>query len=201
MMSWNAIRRYVIVILLLHGVCVTSVWAVPPTPEESRRAAEENRRQQEEQLQRDKEIRQRYKKQSLCLAGTDTAYSVLEKLYAAFRKDRQDVPMYLDYTGGGDDVGVRELASGEAEAALIRETLADTEKAMLKNAFPDPGFQPATVDMGRLALIIVTNEANPVAGLSLKRLEDIYRGTTTKWSDVNASGGDIVRIRHGLPLA
>ncbi|MCL2700482.1 MAG: substrate-binding domain-containing protein, partial [Phycisphaerae bacterium] len=164
-----------------------------------RRIAEEHRRRQEEQLQRNKEIRQQFRAQSLCFAGTDTAYSVLEKLYAAFCKDRENIPMRLDYTGGGDDIGVQELISGRAEAALLREVLTETDKEALKTAFPNPDFQPTTVELGRLALIIVTNDANPVRGLTLKQLEDIYRGTTTKWSDVNGAGNEIVRIGTDYP--
>ena len=200
-LSRRVLFKACVVALCLCAVQTTPslVQAAPPTPEESRRAADENRRQQEEQRQRDRDIRQRYRDKSLCLAGTDTVYSVLEKLYAEFRKDREDIPMYLDYTGGGDDVGVRELTSGQAEAALIREALRDKEKESLAKAFPSPEFQPATVDMGRVTLIIITNEANPVSGLTVKQLEGIYRGSTRKWSDIGAAGNEIVRIGTDYP--
>lgn len=133
--------------------------AAPPTPEESRRAAEENRRNVEEAKRRSLAIRQQFRDKSLCLAGTDTAYSVLERLYAAFRKDREDVPMYLDYTGGGDRVGVRELTSGQAGAIVVREVLKDREKKLLAEAFPDPKSQPSTVEFGRLVLFMVVHKS------------------------------------------
>ena len=188
-----------IVLVVMVSSWVPVAFGAPPTPEESRRAAEAERQRVKEHIQRQLQLRQQYREKLLCLAGTDTAYSVLAKLYAAFRKDRKDVPMYLDYTGGGDVVGVRKLTSGQAEAALIREKLTDKERELLAKAFPDPDFQPARAEMGRLALIIVTNASNPVSGLTVKQLEDIYRGVTPKWSEINGAVGNIVRIGTAHP--
>jgi len=106
---------------------------------------QERLHQENDAKRRALEARQKYRDKSLCLSGTDAAYSTLERLYGAFRSGREDAPMYIDYTGGGNAIGIRELTCGRAEAALVRGALEVHEIAALEKAFPTPGFKPSSL--------------------------------------------------------
>jgi ABC-type phosphate transport system substrate-binding protein len=115
---------------------------------------QEQKRLMDEARARNEEARQEIRSQSLCLAGTDTALGMLESLYPEFRKNREDVPRYLEYQGGGDDIGIRDLVKGHAEAALIRNPLTKEQIAQLAKAFPGHDFQKSKIHMGSLALVL-----------------------------------------------
>jgi len=151
---------------------------------------QERLRQENDAKRRALEVRQKYRDMSLCLSGTDTAYSALEKSYGVFRNDREDAPMYLDYTGGGNAVGIRELACGRTEAALVRGALTVLERVALRKAFPATRLQPQAIDMGRLAIIIVVNGKNPLSKLTRTEVEAIYTIILS---------GDTIHIKSGAP--
>ena len=148
---------------------------------------QDQKRLMEEARARNEEVRKEIRSRSLCLAGTDTALGMLEALYGEFRKDREDVPQYLEYQGGGDDVGIRDLVKGEAEAALVRNPLTKEQIGKLAKAFPGHDCQTLKIPMGSLALVFITNKANPISGLTVDQIEAIYRKETTNWPRVRGT--------------
>lgn len=105
--------------------------AAPPTPEEAQRMAEEQRRLVAEHRASQEKKLSRIRADSLCLAGTDTAYSTLTRLYEEFRRGRSRGPRQILYQGGGTDIGIANLTGGHAQAALIRRVLKPKEQAKL----------------------------------------------------------------------
>ena len=111
---------------------------------------------------------------STCMAGTDTAFGSLRDLYDKFKAGRSDVPPNLLYMSGGDEVGIAELTAGRAEAAVVRESLTEPQLKRLKDAFS--GREIKEIPYCRTALVFVVHAQNGVPSLTLRQIEDIYRG-------------------------
>ncbi len=156
-----------------------------PDREARRKAMEERRRQ--------------YRARHLCLGGTDTVSGVLETLYAEFRKTHPDGPRKILYEGGGNTVGLRELCAGRVEAALIKNEPTEAQQKQLSRAFPDAARKPAEQVFAKAVLVFVVHPTHDVAALEPGQIEDIYRGKTADWSQLEARAGKVARLGTTYP--
>jgi phosphate transport system substrate-binding protein len=102
--------------------------------------------------------------------GSDSTLRVVKALAAAFTTDTGK-PVALE--GGGSGAGAKAAIAGEVTLAFLSRDLNDGEKqaGLVGHAYAKDG------------VAIIVHRDNPVAGLTLAELKDIYTGKTTTWAD------------------
>ncbi|MHB1155378.1 MAG: substrate-binding domain-containing protein [Phycisphaerales bacterium] len=182
--------------------------AEPPTPEQAnqqrieearqrqREIEEINRRNIEEANRRQIEQFRQMHANDLCIAGVDGLTSVMEHLYADFHQSHPGSPEHLEYTGGGNDGGVRFLADRLVDAAVFLHPLIERQMKTLNDAFPPINDQSPlqSVEIGRYVTVVVVHKSNLISSLTLAQLEDVYRGKIANWSGVGGGDHPITRI-------
>jgi phosphate transport system substrate-binding protein len=96
----------------------------------------------------------------------------------------------LSVTGGGTGTGI---------AALINKTvdIANASREMKKeeiDAAKKNGVDPKEFTVARDAIAVVVHPDNPVSGLTLQQLSDIYTGKITNWREVGGEDRPIVLL-------
>jgi phosphate transport system substrate-binding protein len=96
----------------------------------------------------------------------------------------------LSVTGGGTGTGI---------AALINKTvdIANASREMKKeeiDAAKKNGVDPKEFTVARDAIAVVVHPDNPVSGLTLQQLADIYTGKITNWREVGGEDRPIVLL-------
>lgn len=96
----------------------------------------------------------------------------------------------ISVTGGGSGTGIAALINGTTDIANASRALKKEEfDAARKN-----GITPVEFAVARDAIAIVVNPANPVNGLTLPQLSDIYQGKITNWQQVGGEDRPIVLL-------
>ena len=96
----------------------------------------------------------------------------------------------ISVTGGGSGTGIAALINGTTDIANASRALKKEEfDAAQKN-----GITPVEFAVARDAIAIVVNPANPVNGLTLPQLSDIYQGKITNWRQVGGEDRPIVLL-------
>ncbi|MCX6030687.1 MAG: PstS family phosphate ABC transporter substrate-binding protein [Chloroflexi bacterium] len=96
----------------------------------------------------------------------------------------------ISVTGGGSGTGIAALINGTTDIANASRGMKKEElDAAQKN-----GIAPVEFTVARDAIAIVVNPANPVNGLTLQQLSDIYQGKITNWRQVGGVDRPIVLL-------
>ncbi len=96
----------------------------------------------------------------------------------------------ISVTGGGSGTGIAALINGTTDIANASRGMKKEEiEAAQKN-----GITPVEFTVARDAIAIVVNPANPVNGLTLQQLSDIYQGKITNWRQVGGVDRPIVLL-------
>jgi len=96
----------------------------------------------------------------------------------------------ISVTGGGSGTGIAAMINGTVDIAnASREMKPEEVAAAEKN-----GITPVEFTVARDAIAIVVNPANPVNGLTLQQISDIYTGKITNWRQVGGEDRPIVLL-------
>jgi phosphate transport system substrate-binding protein len=96
----------------------------------------------------------------------------------------------ISVTGGGSGTGIAALINGTADVANASRAMKEEElKAAREN-----GVTPQEFTVARDAIAVVVHPSNPVDGLTLRQISDIYTGRFTNWSQVGGEDRPIVRL-------
>ncbi len=96
----------------------------------------------------------------------------------------------ISVTGGGSGTGIAAMINGTVDLAnASREMKQEELDAARKN-----GIEPLEFTVARDAIAVVVNPANPVRGLTLQQLSDIYTGKITNWREVGGEDRPIVLL-------
>ena len=79
----------------------------------------------------------------------------------------------IEISGGGSGVGINESTEGLLDIGMSSRNLRDNEKEALTDI---------TIALDGVAVIV--NAANPLAGLSLEQVKDIFTGEITRWNQI-----------------
>ncbi len=90
----------------------------------------------------------------------------------------------VSYNATGSGSGIKAVLEGRCDIGLSSRSLKDEEIAS--------GLIQTTLAYDGIAIIV--NPDNPVSGLTLEQIADIYTGKITSWSQVGGSDSDIVLI-------
>ena len=185
-MSRSSLRKYLLVLVavwIMSGTVSVGQAGKPATDDEdaAKRLTEQKQRDYQEQIRLVEEARaanaallEQVRSKSICLAGTDTAFSSMKRLYDGFKVIRPDAPPNLFYNSGSDNLGISEMIAGRAEAAVLREPLTGQQVERLRTAFPN--LEIREVAYSKAVLVIVVHPQNAVRSLTFKQIADIYRG-------------------------
>ncbi len=110
----------------------------------------------------------------------------------------KDTGLTLDLVANGSGNGLKDLAAGNADMAMISAPLASEVDGANKKA---PGSLDAAVfvqaPIGFVATKIIVNPNNPVKTLTADQIKDIFTGKIASWKDVGGPDQPIIVAVEG----
>jgi phosphate transport system substrate-binding protein len=126
--------------------------------------------------------------QTIQNTGSDTLVNLALAWAEAYMQINPQVRIAV--TGGGTGTGIAAMINGTVDLAnASREMKPEELAAARKN-----GFTPVEFAVARDAIAIVVNPNNPVNGLTLQQLSDIYTRKITNWRQVGGENRPIVLL-------
>jgi phosphate transport system substrate-binding protein len=120
--------------------------------------------------------------------GSDTLVNVALAWAEEYMRLRPEVR--ISVTGGGSGTGIAAMINGTVDIAnASREMKPEEITAAEAN-----GISPVEFVVARDAIAVVVHPSNPVDGLTLQQISDIYTGKTTNWSQVGGEERPIVLL-------
>ena len=119
------------------------------------------------------------KRERVSVIGSTSVQPFAEMLAEEFNKQNPDV--YVEVQGGGSTAGIQAVASGIADIGTCSRSLKPEEA----------GF--ATVTIARDGVALVVHPSNPVNGLTLEQIRNLFCGRATNWKDVGGKD-EVVRL-------
>ena len=98
--------------------------------------------------------------------------------------------MRISVTGGGSGTGIAAMINGTVNIANASREMKREEVA----AAQTNGIKPVEFVVARDAIAVVANLSNPVNGLTLEQISDIYAGKITNWRQVGGENRPIVLL-------
>lgn len=96
----------------------------------------------------------------------------------------------ISVTGGGSGTGIAAMINGTVDLANASRAMKQEEiDAARKN-----GIEPLEHVVARDAIAVVVHPSNPVQGLTLQQVSDIYTGKITNWREVGGEDRPIVLL-------
>jgi phosphate transport system substrate-binding protein len=96
----------------------------------------------------------------------------------------------LSVTGGGSGTGIAAMINGTVDIANASRAMKPEEVA----AAETNGIAPVEFTVARDAIAVVVHPSNPVDGLTLQQISDIYVGEIVNWSQVGGEDRPIVLL-------
>jgi phosphate transport system substrate-binding protein len=112
---------------------------------------------------------------TISMSGEQVTEDLVADLAYFYRHHVRHPPRF-ELAGGGTSAGIADTVRGVTDGALVSRPLERDDPRGLV-------LTPLAVS----GLCLVTNKANPVAGLSRAQLQDIVAGRVTSWSQVPGS--------------
>jgi len=120
--------------------------------------------------------------------GSDTIVNLALAWAEAYQTVAPEVR--ISVTGGGSGTGIAALVNGTVDIAnASRKIKPEEEEAVRAN-----GAEPVEFVIARDAIAVIVNPENPVDGLTLQQISDIYSGKITNWKEVGGEDRPIVRL-------
>jgi phosphate transport system substrate-binding protein len=119
---------------------------------------------------------------TVTIAGSTSVSPLMELLTADYAKVRSNVKFNISATGSGD--GIKAVPAETAEIGMSSRELSPAETGT--------GIDEHLIAIDGIAVIVNSN--NPVSGLSLEQIRDIYTGAFTDWSQVGGKPGKIAVV-------
>ncbi len=79
------------------------------------------------------------------------------------------------------------LINGDTDVIFVATLPSDEEKALMKEKNVEFNIQPIAMD----AFVFIDNVKNPVTGLTLKQILDVYTGQVTNWKELGGSNAKL----------
>jgi phosphate transport system substrate-binding protein len=120
--------------------------------------------------------------------GSDTLVNLALAWAEEYMREHPEVR--ISVTGGGSGTGIASLMNGTVDIAnASREMKPEEIKAAKAN-----GILPVELVVARDAIAVVANPSNPVNGLTMQQISDIYTGKITNWREVGGEDRPIVLL-------
>jgi len=96
----------------------------------------------------------------------------------------------ISVTGGGSGTGIASLINGTTQIANASREMSAEEIAEAKKN----GITPVRFTVALDAIAVVANPRNPVIGLTLQQLSDLYTGKIARWTQVRGEDRPVVLL-------
>jgi len=96
----------------------------------------------------------------------------------------------ISVTGGGSGTGIASLINGTIQIANASREMSQEEIAAAKKN----GITPVRFTVALDAIAVVENPNNPVTGLTLSQVSDLYTGRLRTWSQVGGENRPVVLL-------
>jgi phosphate transport system substrate-binding protein len=120
--------------------------------------------------------------------GSDTLVNLALAWAEAYMDLRPSVR--ISVTGGGSGTGIAAMINGTVDIANASRRMKSEEI----EAAEANGISPVEFVVARDAIAVVVHPSNPVDGLTLQQISDIYTGRITNWSQVGGEDRPIVLL-------
>lgn len=120
--------------------------------------------------------------------GSTTVQPIMQKAAEAFMAQNKGVSISISASGSGD--GAKAMIDGSTPLAMMSREMKESEIKQAK----DKGVTPKQITVAYDCLTPIVNSANPVKGLTMAQLKDIYTGKITDWKEVGGAPGQIVVV-------
>ncbi len=120
--------------------------------------------------------------------GSDTMVNLALAWAQTYGQLRTDVQVAV--TGGGSGTGIAALINGTVDMANASRQIKTEERQKAL----DNGIEPVEHVVAGDAIAIVVHPSNPVDGLTIPQLSDIYSGKLTNWRQVGGEERPIVLL-------
>jgi phosphate transport system substrate-binding protein len=127
-------------------------------------------------------------RQTIVVKGSDTMVNLALAWAEAYAAEHPEVR--ISVTGGGSGTGIAALINGTIDIANASREMKEEERA----AAEANGITPVEFVVAYDAIAVVVHPSNPVAGLTLQQLSDIYTGRITNWREVGGEDRPIVLL-------
>jgi phosphate transport system substrate-binding protein len=124
----------------------------------------------------------------IAVKGSTTVQPIMQKAVEAFMAQHKGVSVSISATGSGD--GAKGLIDGSTPLAMMSREMKKSEIDQAKAK----GINPKQITIAYDCITPVVNSANPVKGLTMAQLKDIYTGKIKDWKEVGGNPGAIVII-------
>jgi phosphate transport system substrate-binding protein len=120
--------------------------------------------------------------------GSDTLVNLALAWAEAYMRLHPEVR--ISVTGGGSGTGIAAMINGTVDIANASRAMKSEELA----AAEANGIMPVEFVVARDAIAVVVHPSNPVSGLTLQQISDMYTGKTTNWRQVGGEDRPIVLL-------
>lgn len=120
--------------------------------------------------------------------GSDTLVNLALAWAEEYMSLHQEVR--ISVTGGGSGTGIAAMINGTVDIANASRQMKPEEI----EAAEDNGIPPVEHVVARDAIAVVVHPSNPVDGLTLRQISDIYTGNISNWREVNGEDRPIVLL-------
>lgn len=120
--------------------------------------------------------------------GSDTIVNLALAWAEAYVKTHPDIR--ISVTGGGSGTGLAAMINGTVDIANASREMKPEEYAAARAN----GQNPTEFIVARDAIAIVVHPTNPVNGLTLQQVSEIYTGKITNWRQVGGKDSPIVLL-------
>lgn len=114
---------------------------------------------------------------SVVIAGSTSVQpyaEILAEEYSLLRPEE-----IIDVQGGGSSAGITAVESGTAHIGMSSRNLKPAEQHLW------------SVEIARDGLAVIVNPLNPVSGLTLEQIRDIYSAGVTNWRELGGADAEI----------
>jgi len=126
------------------------------------------------------------------IKGSDTMVNLGQAWAEAYSKAHPGVSVAV--TGGGSGTGFSALIGGTCDIAETSRTIKEKEVALAQQK----GFTPVEFKVAMDGLAVVVHPDNPVDGLTIDQLADIFTGRITNWREVGGKDLPIVLLSREI---
>lgn len=127
-------------------------------------------------------------KKAIQIKGSDTMVNLGQAWVEAFMKANPGVTLAI--TGGGSGTGIAALISGTTDIVQASRNMEPKEIELARKR----GIEPKEFHVANDGISLVVHPSNPVRGLTLKQLSDIYTNKIKNWKEVGGPDRRMVAL-------
>jgi phosphate transport system substrate-binding protein len=130
---------------------------------------------------------------TITITGSTTVLPIAQRCaeeWTSTRNPSRTHPYYdeVNVAGGGSGVGIADLIQGNNDIADASRPMKDSEIAQAQAS----GINPVKHKIALDGVSIIVHPTNPVTGLTMEKIKDIYTGAITNWNQVGGPDATIV---------